>query len=328
MDEQTLALIAAMQSGKLTDYSSATMDPVMSFLMGTYRPKPQFDETQMWERYAPNTLLAAQGDPEDPYTIAASKIRAGSPPWSLYGEIPKDVKPGAWAKFLDSIAAEQQTVKSKIMEQALEQDPFEKQGLPRADARYQLEDMYKYNPDAFGKIMEGFDEASTAENKKKSEIRGMYGDVFATSEADKIKLAMKIQKENARLNKERESNDSVLQTIASGFGKGLRIVPMIATGSSPGELTRRKQEARAKESVANSGSVPVRDEGKSAMNDAYATFLESMLARKPGTASRKATDAERLAGVMQTELESRGGSPLKDALIQAAMMKAVLKRGK
>lgn len=325
MDEQTLALIAAMQSGKLTDYSSATMDPVMSFLMGTYRPKPQFDETQMWERYAPNTLLAAQGDPEDPYTIAASKIRAGSPPWSLYGEIPKDVKPGAWAKFLDSIAAEQQTVKSKIMEQALEQDPFEKQGLPRADARYQLEDMYKYNPDAFGKIMEGFDKASTAENKKKSEIRGMYGDVFATSEADKIKLAMKIQKENARLNKEKESSDSVLNTIKTGFGKGMRIFPILANQYYGDEFN---QMEKAEKEVKKSGSVPVRDEGKSAMNDAYATFLESMLARKPGTASRKAADAERLAGVMQTELESRGGSPLKDALIQAAMMKAVLKRGK
>jgi hypothetical protein len=325
MDEQTLALIAAMQSGKLTDYSSATMDPVLSFLMGTYRPKPQFDETQMWERYAPNTLLAAQGDPEDPYTIAASKIRAGSPPWSLYGDIPKDVKPGAWSKFLDSIAAEQQTVKSKIMEQALEQDPFEKQGLPRADARYQLEDMYKYNPDAFSKIMEGFDEAGIAENKKRSEIRGMYGDVFAKSEADKIKLAMKIQKENARLNKEKESSDSVLNTIKTGFGKGMRIFPILANQYYGDEFN---QMEKAEKEVKKSGSIPVRDEGKSAMNDAYATYLESMLARKPGTASRKATDAERLAGVMQTELESRGGSPLKDALIQAAMMKAVLKRGK
>jgi hypothetical protein len=185
--------------------------------------------------------------------------------------------------------------------------------------------MYKYNPDAFSKIMEGFDEAGIAENKKKSEIRGMYGDVNATSEADKIKLAMKIQKENARLNKEKESSDSVLNTIRTGFGKGMRIFPMI-TGQYYGD--EFNQMEKAKKSVKDTGFAPVRDEGKSAMNDAYATYLESMLARKPGTASRKATDAERLAGVMQTELESRGGSPLKDALIQAAMMKAVLKRGK
>ena len=326
MDEQTLALIAAMQSGKLTDYSSATMDPVMSYLMGTYRPKPQFDENQMWERYAPNTLMAAQGDPEDPYTIAAAKIRAGAAPWSLYDEIPENVKPGSWTKFVDSIANEQQIVKSKMMEQTLEQDPFEKQGLPRADAKYQLEDMYKYAPDAFGKIMEGFDAASAAEDRKRSEIRGMYGDVFATSEADKMKMAMEIQRQNALRNKQKESSDSVLSTIRTGFGKGMRIFPIIAGEPIMDEF---KQTERAKEALrGDEFKGPIKDLGKSAMNDAYATYLESMLARKPGTASRKASDAERLAGVIQTELESRGGSPLKDALIQAAMMKAVLKRGK
>jgi hypothetical protein len=129
-----MALIQAMIAGKSTDFSSATMDPVMSYLMGTYRPKPAFDENQLWERYAPNTLLAASGLPDDPYTAAASRIRAGEAPWNLYDETPKNVKPGVWTKFLDSIAAEQQTVKSKLMEQSLEQDPFEKQGLPRADA--------------------------------------------------------------------------------------------------------------------------------------------------------------------------------------------------
>ena len=326
MDEQTLALIAAMQSGKLTDYSSATMDPVMSYLMGTYRPKPQFDENQMWERYAPNTLMAAQGDPEDPYTIAAAKIRAGAAPWSLYDEIPENVKPGSWTKFVDSIANEQQIVKSKMMEQTLEQDPFEKQGLPRADARYQLEDMYKYAPDAFGKIMEGFDAASAAEDKRRSEIRGMYGDVFATSEADKMKMAMEIQRQNALRNKQKESSDSVLSTIRTGFGKGMRIFPIISGDPISDEF---KQTERAKDALGKDEfKGPIKDLGKSAMNDAYATFLESMLARKPGTASRKASDAEKLAGVIQTELESRGGSPLKDALIQAAMMKAVLKRGK
>jgi len=327
MDEQTLALIAAMQSGKLTDYSSATMDPVMSYLMGTYRPKPQFDENQMWERYAPNTLLAAQGDPDDPYTIAAAQIRAGSPPWSLYDNVPKDVKRGSWAKFVDSIANEQQIVKSKMMEQTLEQDPFEKQGLPRADARYQLEDMYKYAPDAFGKIMQDFNAASSAENKKRGEIRGMYGDVNAISKEDKMRMAMEEQRRNALLNKRKESSDSVLESVGTGIGKAGRIFKLLGGTYFEGESGEQKKRAE-KALKEDRFSGPIKDVGKSAMNDAYATYLESMLARKPGTASRKASDAERLAGVIQTELESRGGSPLKDALIQAAMMKAVLKRGK
>lgn len=326
MDEQTLALIAAMQSGKLTDYSSATMDPVMSYLMGTYRPKPQFDEAQMWERYAPNTLLAAQGDPEDPYTVAAAKIRAGAAPWSLYDEIPKDVKPGAWSKFVDSIANEQQIVKSKMMEQALEQDPFEKQGLPRADAQYTIEDMYKYAPKEFSKIMEGFDAASVAENKKKSEIRGMYGDVSATNEADKMKMALEIQRQNARDNKQKESSDSVLSTIRTGFGKGMRIFPMVV-GQYYGDEFDQTQ--RAKDALGTDEfKGPIKDLGKSAMNDAYATYLESMLARKPGTAGRKVSDAQKLAVQLQSQVEAKGGSPLKDALIQAAIMKAALKRGK
>lgn len=326
MDEQTLALIAAMQSGKLTDYSSATMDPVMSYLMGTYRPKPQFDEAQMWERYAPNTLLAAQGDPEDPYTVAAAKIRAGAAPWSLYDEIPKDVKPGAWSKFVDSIANEQQIVKSKMMEQALEQDPFEKQGLPRADAQYTIEDMYKYAPKEFSKIMEGFDEASAAENKKKSEIRGMYGDVSATNEADKMKMAMEIQRQNARDNKQKESSDSVLSTIRTGFGKGMRIFPMVVGQYYGDEFD---QTERAKDALGTDEfKGPIKDLRKSAMNDAYATYLESMLARKPGTAGRKVSDAQKLAVQLQSQVEAKGGSPLKDALIQAAIMKAALKRGK
>jgi hypothetical protein len=280
----------------------------------------------MWERYAPNTLLAAQGDPKDPYTIAAAKIRAGAAPWSLYDETPENVKPGSWAKFVDSIANEQQIVKSKMMEQTLEQDPFEKQGLPRADAKYQLEDMYKYAPDAFGKIMQDFDAASAAENKKRSEIRGMYGDVNAISKQDKMKMAMEEQRRNALLNKEKESRDSVLNTIKTGFGKGMRIFPIIGRQYYGDEFEQQERAEQALKEDRFKG--PVKDVGKSAMNDAYATYLESMLARKPGTASRKATDAERLAGVIQTELESRGGSPLKDALIQAAMMKAVLKRGK
>ena len=320
MDEQTLALIAAMQSGKLTDYSSATMDPVMSFLMGTYRPKPQFDETQMWERYAPNTLLAAQGDPEDPYTIAASKIRAGSPPWSLYGEIPKDVKPGAWAKFLDSIAAEQQTVKSKIMEQALEQDPFEKQGLPRADAKYTLDDMYKYSPKTFDKIMEGFDEADKWEQGKLAEVQAMYGPKMVTDPKEKMKMLMKIQDENAQRQFLKEKDDSVFDSLKSGLGKTVRFLnPFVS------EAGQKKD--RAKRALEQMGGTPILDEGKSKMNEDYAKYLASMIARKPQSASKKISQAEKVGALIQKEVEARGGSPLKDALIQAATLKAALKRG-
>jgi hypothetical protein len=280
----------------------------------------------MWERYAPNTLMAAQGDPEDPYTVAAAKIRAGAAPWSLYDEIPENVKPASWGKFVDSIANEQQIVKSKMMEQSLEQDPFEKQGLPRADAQYTIEDMYKYAPKEFSKIMEGFDEASVADSKRKSEIRGMYGDVFATNDVDKMKMAMEIQKQNARDNKQKESSDSVLSTIRTGFGKGMRIFPMVVSQYYGDEFDQKKRATEALGTDEFKG--PIKDLGKSAMNDAYATYLESMYDRRQGTAGRKVSDAQKLAVQLQSQVEAKGGSPLKDALIQAAIMKAALKRGK
>jgi hypothetical protein len=320
MDPQTMALIQAMIAGKSSDFSSATMDPVMSFLMGTYQPKPTFDENQLWERYAPNTLMAASGNPDDPYTAAASRIRAGEAPWNLYDEVPKKVKPGVWTKFLDSIAAEQQTVKSKLMEQSLEQDPFEKQGLPRADAKYTLDDMYKYSPKTFDKIMEGFDEADKWEKGKLAEIQARYGPKMVTDPKEKLAMLMKIQEENSARQFLKEKDDSVWDSIKSGTGKTVRFLnPFVS-------LSGQKKD-RAQKALEQMGGTPILDEGASKMREDYANFLASMVARKPQSASNKVSQAEKVGAVIQKELEARGGSPLKDALIQAATLKAALKRG-
>jgi hypothetical protein len=75
------------------------------------------------------------------------------------------------------------------------------------------------------------------------------------------------------------------------------------------------------------GGTPILDEGKSKMREDYANYLASMVARKPQSASRKVSEAEKVAALIQKEVEARGGSPLKDALIQAATLKAALKRG-
>jgi len=318
MDPTTQAILAAMRAGKFGDLSSATMDPVMSYLMGTYKPAPKFDETQMWERHAPNTLLAMNGAPDDPYTVAATSIRAGTPPWALYGEVPKDVKPAAWTKFIDSIANEQQTVKSKMMEQSLEQDPFQKMGLHGAQDKYTAEDTYKYAPDAFAKIFENLDANIVKENKRKSNIAGKYGDVMITSDADKKKFLESQAIQNA-LGKEKQHKDA--QSKRNWFSKLLNA--KIQMSGAP--VARAKEQAQ-KDFLLLKGA-PIKDVAATAKNQSYANYLNSLIDRTKGSATKQMTDAQKLSTLVASQLESQGKSPLKDDLLMAVLMKNKMKNG-
>ena len=319
MDPVTQALLAAMNRGKFSDLSSATMDPVMSYLMGTYQPKPQFDENQLWERYAPNTLLATAGDPEDPYTVAALQIRQGVPPWQLYSQKPKSVKKEAtWTKFIDSIAKEQETVRGKLMEQSLEQDPFEKMGLRGAQTKYTLEDMYKYAPDAFSKILKDVDTNSAKQMKRNTDIDARYGDVMLTSDADKKKFLRARAMEN-ELGKERL--DKREQSSRNWFERLLN-----AKIQMPG-APKGRAESKAKEDFNALKGAAIKDEAATARNKSYGEFLKNLAGRAPGTATRQLSDAEKLGALVQGKLESQGYTPLKEDLLMAVLMKNKMKNG-
>lgn len=360
MDPITQAILAAMKSGKFNDLSSATMDPVMSYLMGTYKSAPKFDETQMWERHAPNTLLAMSGAPDDPHTVAAKAIRAGTAPWALYGEVPKNVKPAAWTKFIDSIANEQQTVKSKIMEQGLEQDPFQKMGLPGAEQKYTLQDMYKYAPDAFAGILKNVDANSANELKQNAAIDAQYGDVMAISNKDRLKLLANArlsenfskEKNNPKykkydkkwINSNDPTNPSVYDEVISSLQwnnpkkaisnlLGLKsitgkIAGSLGAGNRPDPAVLQAiSESQARDDLKKLGNKGVLDVAATNKNKSYANYLKSFGARTQGSASKQLSDAEKFGALIQSQLESQGQTPLKDALAMAVLMKNKMKNG-
>jgi hypothetical protein len=346
MDPQDQAMLFnLMKAGKFSDFSSATMDPVLSLIMGTYQPKPQFDETQLWERYAPNTMLAAQGDPKDPYVVAASQIRAGSPPWSLYDMAPKNVKPTAWNKFIDSIAAEQQTVKSKIMEQGLEQDPFQKQGLPGYGEKFKLEDLTKYAPKDFENIYQGFDEATAKEAKLKSNVVNQYRNPVAYA-TDKEKLAylLQVQKDNSARNKRQEEDLPFWPAIGKAAGKLGRVIPRIpypgkffglnifpgldfGPGENPNDKQSKRERQRAEAALKEIGNAPIIREDPTQRRSLYADYLDSMIARRSDTASGKAAKAQTLGTEIERQLTEQGKTPLTEALKLALIYKNMAKRG-
>jgi hypothetical protein len=343
MDPVTQALLAAMNRGKFSDLSSATMDPVMSYLMGTYQPKPQFDENQLWERYAPNTLLATAGDPEDPYTVAALQIRQGTPPWQLYGQKPKSVKKEAtWNKFIDSIAKEQETVRGKLMEQSLEQDPFQKMGLRGAQTEYTLEDMYKYAPDAFAKILKDVDKNSASQMRKDAGIDARYGDVMATS--DKQRLAILKQQnllEDSGKLKDKKKNKNKVTGNPLTWTKFSSLIPgsdNVVSGlreqlgfdklfGKPVSTQKMEAETKAKKQLKELGNTSVLDVAATARNKSYGDFLKSLTGKTAGSATRQLSDAEKLGALIQSKLQSQGYTPLKEDLLMAVMMKNKMKNG-
>jgi hypothetical protein len=335
MDPVTQALLAAMNRGKFSDLSSATMDPVMSYLMGTYQPKPQFDENQLYERFAPKLLLAAQGEEDDPYTVAAMQIRQGVPPWQLYGQKPKSVKKDStWTKFIDSIAKEQDTVRAKLMEQSLEQDPFQKMGLRGAQAEYTLEDMYKYAPDAFSKILKDVDKNSASQMRKDAGIDARYGDVMATSDKQRLALLKQsnigeITGKQKQKTKEQKEKDKVTINPLT-YANIVRKIPFIGSiGSDKGNEReiRTLAEGRAKKQLKELGNTGILDVAATARNKSYGDFLKSLTGKTAGSATRQLSDAEKLGALVQSKLQSQGYTPLKEDLLMAVLMKNKMKNG-
>jgi hypothetical protein len=343
MDPVTQALLAAMNRGGFSDLSSATMDPVMSYLMGTYQPKPKFDENQLWERYAPNTLLAMAGQPEDPFTNAALQIREGTPAWQLYDQKPKSVKKEkTWNNFIDSISKEQDTVRAKLMEQSLEQDPFEKMGLRGAQTEYTLEDMYKYAPDAFSKILKDVDKNSASQMRKDAGIDARYGDVMATS--DKQRLAILKQQnllDSSGKLKDKNKNKNKVTANPLTWTKFSSLIPgsdNVISGlreqlgfdklfGKPVANQKMEAETKAKKQLKELGNTAVLDVAATARNKSYGDFLKSLTGKTAGSATRQLSDAEKLGALVKGKLESQGYTPLKEDLLMAVLMKNKMKNG-
>lgn len=304
MDPELFQLYLNAMGGQ-KDASSAAFDPALAFLTGLYQPKQQFTEDQLFARLAPMISMAGS-EQAGPRFEAAAAIRGGRAPWDIKKDktLRGNVDPKEWDKLVDAMFKENESVKAKMLDLELEQDPFEKQGLPGYDAKYQPQDMYKFAPKAFQKILEGLPEAQAAEDKALKPISDEYNrDIMVTDDKSRLDVLYRKALEDPRAEQMSRSHNAV------NWEKNL---PIFAKQIAKSELK-------------DLGNKPILDEGKTLKSNLYGDYVKSLISRKTGSASNKLKNAEKLSGQIQTELEAQGRSPLYDAILRQAAMGGMLK---
>ena len=304
MDPELFSMYLQAMGGQ-KDASSAAFDPALAFLTGLYQPKQQFSEDQLFARLAPMISMAGS-EQAGPRFEAAAAIRGGRAPWDIKKDktLRGNVDPKEWDKLVDAMFKENESVKAKMLDLELEQDPFEKQGLPGYDAKYQPQDMYKFAPKAFQKILEGLPEAQAAEDKALKPISDEYNrDIMVTD--DKSRLDALYQKALSDPEVERKAR-------AARGAQWKEAIPTFAKYAAKSELK-------------SLGNKPILDEGKTLKSNLYGDYVKSLVSRKTGSASNKLKNAEKLSGEIQTQLEAQGRSPLYDAILRQAAMGGMLK---
>lgn len=304
MDPELFSMYLQAMGGQ-KDASSAAFDPALAFLTGLYQPKQQFSEDQLFARLAPMISMAGS-EQAGPRFEAAAAIRGGRAPWDIKKDktLRGNVDPKEWDKLVDAMFKENESVKAKMLDLELEQDPFEKQGLPGYDAKYQPQDMYKFAPKAFQKILEGLPEAQAAEDKALKPISDEYNrDIMVTD--DKSRLDALYQKALSDPEVERKAR-------AARGAQWKEAIPTFAKYAAKSELK-------------SLGNKPILDEGKTLKSNLYGDYIKSLVSRKTGSASNKLKNAEKLSGEIQTQLEAQGRSPLYDAILRQAAMGGMLK---
>lgn len=307
MDPKVLAQIAQMfRANKLGDPSSAAFDPVLALLTGTYTPKQQFTEEQLFERLAPTMLYAAAEGANSPRAIAASRIKAGEAPWSIENdkELRGNISPKDWSRFVSDLAKESQAVRAKMLDLSLEQDPFEKQGLRGLDAQFTPQDAYKYAPKQFAKIFEGLEEAQAAEDAKLKNIRAEFGgDVVLTKRSDILRKLTDMEKTNpAVIKRAREFSPTNWKKELAKFAKF------------------------SAESKMKSGDFDTLvDVGQTAAQKSYLAQKEAVEARRAGTASNKMAQAAKLAEGITGALTSAGLSPTMEDILRNLAVRKTMK---
>ena len=304
MDPELFSMYLQAMGGQ-KDASSAAFDPALAFLTGLYQPKQQFTEDQLFARLAPMISMAGS-EQAGPRFEAAAAIRGGRAPWDIKKDktLRGNVDQKEWDKLVDAMFKENESVKAKMLDLELEQDPFQKQGLPGYADKYKPEDMYKFAPKAFQKILEGLPEAQAAEDKALKPISDKYNrDIFASDNQDRYELLF---------NKALSDPDVERKARAARGAQWKEAIPTFAKFAAESELK-------------SLGSKPILNEDATKKSNLYGDYVKSLVSRKTGSASNKLKNAEKLAGEIQTQLESQGRSPLYDAILRQAAMGGMLK---
>lgn len=307
MDPRVLAQIAQMfRANKLGDPSSAAFDPVLGLLTGTYTPKTQFTEDQLFERMAPTMLYAAAEGPNSSRAVAAARIKAGESPWSIEKdkELRGNIPSKEWSKFVTELAKETQAVRAKMLDIEMEQDPFQKQGLRGLNEQFTAQDAYKYAPKEFGKIFEGMDEAQKAEDARLADVRRRFGgDVVIRSQKDMLKKLTNMEKSNPDVIKRaREFSPTNWKKEVAKFAK-----------------------FSAESKLKDNPLMSLVDVGQTAAQKAYLAGKEAVEARTAGTASNKMAQAQKLAEGITGALTSAGLTPTMEDILRNLAVRKTLK---
>jgi hypothetical protein len=168
---QLLAQMMAKKGG--TDLSSALGDPFLAFISGRFQGTPKLSEGELFERYAPEFFYIMENEPEGSWKkSAASSIAQGVPAYVVKDNLRQQIltNPNTFGlstskevdAFVDGLDGSYARVRTKLLEQESELDPFQKQGFPSASQRYSDEDIFRMGASGFQEIMGGISKKDTS----------------------------------------------------------------------------------------------------------------------------------------------------------------------
>lgn len=331
-------LIAAYISSKGgSDFSSNSVDPVMQYLLGNYQSAPQFTQDDLYNKFAPN-IRAANNSLNPAFKQAADMIKSGTPSWELWTN--KDLikssglKADEWKDFVESLAQDNQKVLVAMMDQSMEQDYFQKQGMPGARETYldknadgglkNIGAAYKFAPEQFDALLGDLPKQQAADMARYSDVDRKYGKVMVTDEAKKRQLLYKKALNDYMISPRKPSNvQKVVKFLTPKFPGFEKVGQAIGLGKND---QRGNAAIKALQELKNNPG-PMEDVSASQENLRYANAIKQFGDRRAGSAVDTNRRAQETALQILTSLVAQGATPLKDSILSNVMLKRSTRNG-
>jgi hypothetical protein len=331
-------LIAAYISSKGgSDFSSNSVDPVMQYLLGNYQSAPQFTQDDLYNKFAPN-IRAANNSLNPAFKQAADMIKSGTPSWELWTN--KDLikssglKADEWKDFVESLAQDNQKVLVAMIDQSMEQDYFQKQGMPGARETYldknadgglkNIGAAYKFAPEQFDALLGDLPKQQAADMARYSDVDRKYGKVMVTDEAKKRELLYKKALNDYMISPRKPSNvQKVVKFLTPKFPGFEKVGQAIGLGKND---QRGNAAIKALQELKNNPG-PMEDVSASQENLRYANAIKQFGDRRAGSAVDTNRRAQETALQILTSLAAQGATPLKDSILSNVMLKRSTRNG-
>lgn len=154
--QQIMQILALIGSSKSRDASSATLDPVLAMLTGNYTEQERMTDDEIAQFYAPTLMpLIGARNRADARVQAAERIAAGDNAFDVASEVqpPKGMDYNDWSAFVQKLNQESIEVQRRRRERDMQQDHFQKQGLPGYGDTYSNEQLLKMFPNQFKDLL-------------------------------------------------------------------------------------------------------------------------------------------------------------------------------